>query len=91
MKTEDRWTPYVREPEKSAVTQADAPGGPARPSAAALWRQHVSALTKERDCYKQAEARVRSRLHRLQTAIGLTMEALEDTAGERRREARARH
>lgn len=85
---QDRWTPYVREPKPSASPTASGGGTPSSPSASDDRLPQIMAIMRERDCYQQAEARVRSRLHKLQTAVGQTIEAIQTTAGERRRQAK---
>ncbi|MGI9382217.1 MAG: hypothetical protein ACR2PO_03615 [Methyloligellaceae bacterium] len=87
---QDSWTPFVREPQKSASPTVGGGGAPSGPPVSEERLRQVQALMRERDCYQQAEARVRVRLHKLQSAVGRTLGALQENAGERRREARMR-
>ncbi len=72
-KTADTWTPYSGKPETR--TEGDTPK-PA-PAESADHASTYALLAKERDCYRQAEVKVRKKLHRLQSSVGDTVTALQ--------------
>lgn len=62
-----------KEPENEAVKEADAQPAPETAEPA----EHYALLSKERNCYQDAEVTVRNKLHKLQSSVGNTLIALQ--------------
>jgi len=73
VKTQDGWTPYSSNPEKKPETQAPSKNGAEGADPA----KSYALLVKERNCYRQAEAKVRKKLHQLQSSVDGTIAALQ--------------
>ena len=84
VKTEDKWTPYAGKPENKPANQATSGTGAKGVDPA----KSYALLVKERNCYRQAEAKVREKLHALQSSVDTTMAALQQ---ETRGRLRAKH
>ena len=72
-KAKDTWTPYSGKPENRPE---NTPPSQTAPETVDLANTYAL-LAKERDCYRQAEAKVRKKLHKLQASVDSTLSALQ--------------
>lgn len=73
VKTENGWTPYSGKPEKKPASKPSPKTGVEGADPA----KSYALLVKERNCYQQAEVKVRKKLHQLQSSVDSTIAALE--------------
>ncbi len=84
VKAADTWTPYSGQPETrrdGETPSQPTTGAPETVDAANTY----ALLAKERDCYREAEATARKKLHRLQVSVDNTLTALQQETRHRAR------